>query len=343
MVTSLKVHVEEREGDMAEASVSAGGAPLDSSQELMAELGAAPHPMALLSRAWKWLEGRMGVDVLSVATVGPPEPTGYIYTRGPVVSCEQENALWEPLVEAAAAVRPEMGSHPRRRGDRRIWHAGEAPVDIGTPPKLAGPWTVNLGGGPSVVVQFGRCGVGQRPVDAAEEGEVARLLALYLRAVEGLSTQPQMIPGDDLGFEELLEFEVQKSQRTRTAVSLALVEFRANGNKPVEASVSLEVQERVASIVAQTTRGDDRVAAIGNNCLAVIMPKTDARGALVGADRLQRALCERLGVEAPDLSIRIGIGGRDPAETEASELFARASQALAQARSSHGEAAFLYV
>jgi hypothetical protein len=43
------------------------------------------------------------------------------------------------------------------------------------------------------------------------------------------------------------------------------------------------------------------------------------------------------------LTIRIGVGGRDPKETEASELFSRACQALAQARLANSQAAFLYV
>ncbi len=315
--------------------------PLD---ELLEALGSAVDPTSLLARAWGWFNKHAGVDVLNVATLGPPEPTGYVFSVGQLQTEEDIVKSWDVLVEAAAEVCPDRGAHPRRRGDRRLWNATEEHMALEPPPTPIGKWIVTMAGGPSVLVMPTR-GSDEPVSDECEAilAQASRYIGLYLRGVEALYTQPQAAPGPDTPFEEQLEYEVQRAQRQRTAVSLALVEYRLAGATAGETSVPDEVRERVSTILSRTTRGNDRVAQIGESCLAVIMPKTDAPGALVGADRLQRSLLAELEGSEPELSIRVGIGGRDPAETGASELFARASQALAQSRSSHGEAAFLYV
>jgi GGDEF domain-containing protein len=171
----------------------------------------------------------------------------------------------------------------------------------------------------------------------------ATYTALYLRNIQWLDIDPDPEPTEPMTFEELLESEVSGSRRKRVPVSLALIEYRRHEGNPYDWDVPLELQEEVESVVRGTARKGDRVMRISDSCLAVVMPKTDARGALVGADRLQKELCGHFDGREPRLSVRIGIGGRDPEESQASELFARASQALAEARSAHGEAAFLHI
>ncbi|MGQ9730010.1 MAG: diguanylate cyclase domain-containing protein [Candidatus Zipacnadales bacterium] len=312
-------------------------------RKLSADLAAAPDAYKLMSIAWQWFKTHAGVDALGLATLGPPEPTGFLFAEGPLDSAAQD-WLWEELVRTAMVIRPEPGTYPRRRADRRVWrYSSIAPVLLDHPHAI-GPWTVIAAGAPAAVVQGWQ--TVPRTIDPKMDqllSEAAALSALFMRNVQWLEIDPNPEPRGDLTFEELLELEVGRARAARTAVSLVLVEFHYDSKGRVGYEVPSELAKEVESLVRQTARQGDHVRSISEDCLAVIMPKTDARGAMVGADRLQRRLQEYFADRQYPVSIRIGIGGRDPEETQASELFSRASQALAEARINHSEAAFLHI
>jgi GGDEF domain-containing protein len=275
--------------------------------------------------------------------LGPPEPTAYLYSESPLDETT-EHQLWHELVEGARAVRPEPGAYPRRVGDRLAWH-GHGVVPIRLPSARAlGPWLLRAGGSVAGLVV-----VWQAQAHEVHSGlaavlpEAGALTALYARNAQGLLTDPHQHLAADGTFQDLLEMEIDRARRRRSSVSLALVEFRLIDLSPVDGTLPEELTAEVREMVRQIARSGDHVVPISETCLAVVMPKTDARGALVGADRLQRSLQEQFADCRPALSIRVGVGARDPEETQASELFARASQALAEARLAHGEAAFLHI
>jgi GGDEF domain-containing protein len=311
--------------------------------ELQDALSETPDAYRLMCSAWEWFSAHALVDVLGVATLGPPEPIGYLFSEGPLDSGAQHK-LWQDLVSAATAAQPQPGMYPRRAGDRRTW-CGSSPLPAFLErPETLGPWVVRAGGGPAAAVMAWK--EDARPVSSTVSvvlPAAATCTALYLRNIQWLDIDPDPEPTEPMTFEELLESEVSRSRRKRVPVSLALIEYRRNEGSPYDWDVPLELQEEVEGVIRRTARKGDRVMRISDSCLAVVMPKTDARGALVGADRLQKELCGYFDGRAPRLSVRIGIGGRDPEESQASELFARASQALAEARSAHGEAAFLHI
>jgi len=315
----------------------------DALDELRAGLAAAPDAYRLMASAWEWFSLYLSADVVAVATLGPPEPIGYLFAEGPIDTGTRDG-LWIQLVEMAREVRSEPGMYPRRAADRRSWHASSPlPVVLEAPVRL-GPWIVQAGGNAAGVVMAWQ---GTRaPIDAlalAALPEAATMATLYLRNLQWLDIDPDPEPPEPWTFEELLESEVSRARRKRVPVSLALIEYRLRDANMLNRDVPLEVQDEVAQVAKQTARKGDRVMPIGDTCLAVVMPKTDARGALIGADRLQKSLNEHFAGIDPPISVRVGVGGRDPEETQASELFARASQALAEARSAHGEAAFLHI
>jgi GGDEF domain-containing protein len=311
--------------------------------ELQSTLAEAPDAHRLLTRAWRWFGARTGADVLGIATVGPPEPIGYLFGDGPFDTGTREG-LWEQLVDVAMEVRPEPGMYPRRAGDRRAWHASAPLLTVLDAPVMLGPWTVQAGGNAAARVVLWQAT--PQPVDphiVAVLPEAAALTALYLRNLQWLDIEPDPEPTDPLTFEDLLESEVSSARRKRVPVSLALIEYRLRDSNLYDFTVPQEIQDEVERVVKQTARRGDRILPVGDACMAVVMPKTDARGALVGADRLQKALAAHFNGREPRVAVQIGIGGRDPEETQASELFARASQALAEARSAHGEAAFVHI
>jgi GGDEF domain-containing protein len=316
----------------------------DAIGELQSALAGAPDAHRLLTEAWEWYRVYVGADILGVVTLGPPEPVGYLFTDGPLDTCARD-VLWERLVAMAMDVRPEPGMYPRRAGDRRTWHgSGLLPVMLDTVPEALGPWTVHAAGKAAarvVVWQITPQTVDLDLLDAMPEA--AALTALYLRNLQWMDIEPDPEPSEPMTFEELLESEVSSARRKRVPVSLALIEYRLRDADPWDFSVPQMVRDEVEEVVRLTARRGDRILSVGEACLAVVMPKTDARGALVGADRLQKALYGHFAEREPRVAVQIGIGGRDPEETQASELFARASQALAEARSAHGEAAFVHI
>ena len=312
---------------------------------LQEALAAAPDAYRLLSAAWRWFREHTAADVLGIATLGPPAPVGYLFAQG-VFDTGTRDALWQQLVRTAMEVRPEPGMYPRRAGDRRAWHESGPLPTVLTAPTSLGSWNVHAAGRPAAVVSAWQA----VPETVAPDVEAAlpdlcALVTLYLRNVQWMDIEPDVepCPTDPISFEEILEFEVSRARRKRVSVSLALIEHRLRGSDILDCAVPSELRDEVERVMRATVRKGDRVLPIADTCTAVVMPKTDARNALVAADRFRRALCEEFAEREPRLAVRIGIGGRDPEDSEASDLLARASNALAEARNAHCEAAFLHV
>ncbi|MBM3475272.1 MAG: hypothetical protein FJX75_18580 [Armatimonadetes bacterium] len=312
---------------------------------LQEALAAALDAYRLMSTAWQWFRQHTGADVLGVATLGPPEPVGYLFAEGPFDSGTLEG-LWQRLVGMAKDVRPEPGMYPRRAGDRRAWHASGPLPTLFDAPITLGPWTAQAARRPAAVVTaWQACSEAVDPCLDAVLPDACALITLYLRNLQWMDAEPEVepLPTDPVTFEEVLELEVSSARRKRVSVSLALIEHRLRGTDFLDGGVPAELRDDVERVMRATVRKGDRVLPIGDTCTAVVMPKTDARNALVAADRFRRALYEEFAEREPRLAVRIGIGGRDPEDSEASDLLARACNALAEARNAHCEAAFLHV
>jgi GGDEF domain-containing protein len=225
----------------------------------------------------------------------------------------------------------------------RLWAVTDSSQAIGTPTALIGQWLFQLGGAPAVLVRLSRFEPGPvNPRIAPRLGMAAHIVALHVRALQAVPWEPWEAT-EPSTFEGLLDSEVSLARRVRLPVSLALVKVDKAGRGVRDESPSEHELAEIEQVMRRVLRHRDRVRRISDNCVAVVMPRTDARGALVAADRLQGHLREHFRERRPQIAVHVGIGGRDPEETEASELFARASQALAQARMAHSDSAFLYV
>jgi len=312
----------------------------DPLQTLLDALGAGQHIEEALKAAWRWFNQHTDADVVAVATLGPDEPAVYVITSV-VMDAEGRSRLLEEIGDATARANPSV--YPRRLSDMRLWAVTDCLRVIDSPTALVGQWSFDLGGAPAALVRVTRFEAG--PVDpriAPLLGRGAHIVALHVRALQAVPWEPSAAT-EHSTFEGVLESEVTLARRVRLPVSLALVEVgKTRGGVWDEPPTEDELAE-IEQVLQQVLRHRDRVRRVSANCVAVVMPRTDARGALVGADRLQGHLREHFRARRPPLAFHVGIGGRDPDETEASELLARASEALAQARMAHSETAFLYV
>ena len=327
---------------MAEALDLKGNDP-DGIRKLFVALGAAPDARELLREGWSWFNDHLQAEALGVITLVASEPSAYLFTAGPAPP-ETESQLWDRLVTGVGRASSEDGPQTRRSSDRVAWAASEGPPLPDAAPVIVGEWSVPAGGELGALVQLSRVATEQSRVDLPPFAtDVATLIGLYTLSLHSIKAEIVPQASGDLTFEELLEEQVARAHRTRTPVSLVLIEFRVNPRTCGEFEISPEVLDEAQRITGRAARRGDKVVRLCDDCLAVVMPRTDARGALVGADRLQQALSHHFGHKKMHLTIRIGVGGRDPKETEASELFSRACQALAQARLANSQAAFLYV
>lgn len=318
------------------------GSQTEDVRKLLADLGTAQDARELLRQGWCWFNEHVTAEALAVMTLVASEPSAYLFSIGRL-QAETESQLWNSLTTAAG--RADHDAPPSRRAsDRVAWAADEKHPLPHVDPVILGEWAVPAGGELGALVQLSRVSEdppnGQPPASSAD---AAALIGLYALSLHSVKTEIVPQPAGDLTFEELLEQEVARAHRTRTPVSLVLVELRTSARPEAGAELSSEILAEAQRVTHKAARRGDKVLRLCDDCLAVVMPRTDARGALVGADRLQQSLSHHFGHREMHLTIRIGVGGRDPKETEASELFSRACQALAQARLANSQAAFLYV
>ncbi len=313
---------------------------VDPLYKLFGALGAQDHIEQVVHEAWRWFRAEAGADALAVAALGPPDPAAYIVTAM-ALDADSRAQLIQDTAAAAGRIRPD--AYPRRASDVRVWATSDLLHTLEAPPVLMGQWAVQVGGAPVALVRlssFTPCSC--PPGLSALLASAARIVGLHACAFGTRTAEPE-VPDDPSTFEELLEAEVFRARRVRLPVSLALVEIQTRDPGDLSAVPSQDELDEIQHAMRCILRQRDRVHQIRENCLAVVMPRTDARGALVAADRLQRGLRDHFADRSARLLFHVGIGGRDPEESQASELFARAAQALSQARLAQSENAFVYI
>ena len=175
---------------------------------------------------------------------------------------------------------------------------------------------------------------------AAERQRYADLLEVYQRRLEhhidSISEETRTDPLTGLrnrrAFIDRLEEEVQRSHRTGRALALAFidVDFFKSYNDEFGHLAGDAVLRRMGELFRRSTRATDFVARYGGEEFAVILPDTDAEGAIVLGERLRRAV-ER--ETWPDRQVTVSVGvatvgqGDDP-----STLLGAADAALYEAK-----------
>jgi diguanylate cyclase (GGDEF)-like protein len=142
-------------------------------------------------------------------------------------------------------------------------------------------------------------------------------------------------------FQDLLRREIAEAQRYRRP--LALVLFDLDHFKKVNDTYGHPggdaVLREVARVALELARASDIVARYGGEEFAVVLPETDARGAVVFAERLRRAIEAReivAGAQRLRVTASVGVGPWMPAEASAAaaNLVEMADKALYAAK--HG-------
>jgi diguanylate cyclase (GGDEF)-like protein/putative nucleotidyltransferase with HDIG domain len=112
-------------------------------------------------------------------------------------------------------------------------------------------------------------------------------------------------------FEEMLDFELDRSRRTGRPVSLIIGEIeglgRLNAERGHAAGDTALVQ--VANDLAKWKRRIDSAGRLGGEKFGVVLPETDEEGAFLVAERLRRASRHTFAADALPLTVSFGVAG----------------------------------
>jgi diguanylate cyclase (GGDEF)-like protein len=264
--------------------------------------------MAIIEAQAKVAEGLLDLDeVMDLVTAKARELTES--AGAAVMRVERREAV---IVSASGSMEPRLGARSdalsslatEAMDDRRLIRHGDAKKD-----KMRGRETYDARSW--IAVPLLQKGV---PVAALvitsprphhfedEDVETARLLGRLLEAAFSQVEQragasdlrdPVTGLGNRLAFDEHLEAEVARAHRYGTPLCLALM--RVGGLGEVDPSGEAVVLRKVAGLLSKT-RVPDRFFRIDEDSIAVILPNTPRKGAMVAAARFKLILeAEKLG------------------------------------------------
>ena len=146
------------------------------------------------------------------------------------------------------------------------------------------------------------------------------------------------------GFDELLDFEVERSLRTESPLSLLLLDiddFRSVNERFGHADGDRALQ-RFAAALADGIRRIDRAARIEGEEFAVLLPDTEPHSAYLLAERLRARIAAQAPAGPVELAVSIGVVGCPKHGTSCDRLLHDGERALQAAKVLGGDRAVMY-
>ena len=169
-------------------------------------------------------------------------------------------------------------------------------------------------------------------------GLVSVLKARVERLIEDLAETAKRDPRTGLlngsGFEELLDRELERAQRTDGSLGVIVLDLDhfKDVNDELGHRVADERLSMVAGVLERTKRRIDSVARISGQEFALLLPETDEHGTYVLADRLRRAVRDHFAGDDLATTASLGVASFPKHGSSFEELFGAASQAVYAAK-----------
>jgi diguanylate cyclase (GGDEF)-like protein/putative nucleotidyltransferase with HDIG domain len=157
-----------------------------------------------------------------------------------------------------------------------------------------------------------------------------KLSALAERLAEASRIDPLTGLLNRRAFEEMLNFEIERSRRTGRPLSLIVGEMDGMGRVNAERGHSAgdTAIKMVGQHMSKWKRRIDSAGRIGGEKFGVLLPETDEHGAFLVAERLRRASRRGFGQESLPLTISFGVASYPEHGEEIGVLMGAAGRAI---------------
>src|SRR5262245_61543080 len=131
-------------------------------------------------------------------------------------------------------------------------------------------------------------------------------------------------------FEEMLNFEIERSRRTGRPLAIIVGEIDGMGRLNAERGHGDgdRALKQVGEHMAKWKRRIDSAGRIGGEKFGVLLPETDEHGAFLVAERLRRATRRSFGLDSLPLTISFGVAGYPDHGEELGALLGAAARAV---------------
>ena len=138
-----------------------------------------------------------------------------------------------------------------------------------------------------------------------------------------------------------MEFSVARRRKRQLAVLLLDIDNFKGINDQRGHAAGDDVLRQLSLILRSTVRLPDMVARYGGEEFILLLPESDAKGALGFTGRLMDRVRKEMGGEQP-VTVSIGVATLTPELTQASEMVQRADEALYTAKRTGKDRVVLY-
>jgi diguanylate cyclase (GGDEF)-like protein len=136
------------------------------------------------------------------------------------------------------------------------------------------------------------------------------------------------------GFEDLLEKELERAQRSESKMAVVVLDidnFKEVNDELGHREANNRLQT-VADVLERTKRRIDAVAQLSGQVFALLLPETDEHGAYVLADRLRRAVRDAFVEHQRPITASLGVASFPKHGGTVEELYGSASRAVSVAK-----------
>ena len=136
------------------------------------------------------------------------------------------------------------------------------------------------------------------------------------------------------GFEEVLERELERAQRSECRLGVIVIDLDRfkNVNEELGHRAADERLATVAEVLCRTKRRIDEVARLGGQVFGLLLPETDEHGCYVLADRLRRSIRDAFAGDSAAITASLGVASFPKHGGSFEELYGAATHAVYAAK-----------
>ena len=170
----------------------------------------------------------------------------------------------------------------------------------------------------------------------------ARSERLIDRLCDAARTDPLTGLSNRHGFREVLDLEVERARRGGGRLAIVMADIDDADQLNVGHHGGDIILQRVGAVLEIVKRQSDVAARVGGGEFALVLPDTDADGALGFVERVRQAIAAEFSVDATPLTLSFGVASQPRHGQTAASLIRACDEALCAAEQEGGDRAVLH-